>query len=561
MKQLVVGPKAREKAIESLTLIAEAVGSTLGPSGLPVILDRKNANDNMQPSTTKDGVTVINSMQFDEPILHAVHYFAVQAATHSVLESGDGTTSTVVLAAALANAIASENSTNPQAYARAVTSYVNKCIQKIKEKSYKTTDRNILRSVGLTSCNGDIEIADAVMEAVGKTSRYGTILIEKNPGAKEKYCVSYQDGYNAGRGYNYHNQLAQSVSDKPYENAPFVLQHPYVYLYNGELNDLRQLEPIVSALNTSTGGKFNLLVFAYDVDEGVCNKLVEINRTYDVSNPSANGKNIKIFVSKIRQTAEINSGLQILMDIASISTAKVFDGGNYQAATPLDAGRVTTATVYPYKTILHGRNEAHWVPKRAQENQNAIDNARSDLDKDVIRTRNAELTDGLVTITVGGGHAASVFERADRVDDAVKAVQAAIRGGIVPGSGLTYLRSALECDLPDNLVRAMCAITLQIFKNHGTPFEVTSLARTIRNGLGKADDDRMTYSIKESGEYTFEPFDVCGIIDAADTACSVLKNATELAILCATTNCYTLTADLGKIEEMRRLKGLINEAR
>lgn len=550
MKQLVVGKKARQQAVQALNEIAEAVGSTLGPAGLPVIFDRPGPHGDTQPTTTKDGVTTISWMRFDEPIKHAVHYFAKQASNHSVLESGDGTTSTIVLASAIASAIEQENSSTPQAYARKVESHIKDCIQWVRNKT--VIDPALARAVAYTSCNGDSEIVDCVMDAISKTSRYGTILVEKNVGSKKRYDVQYQNGYNAGRGYNYHSALAQSVSDKPTENSPFTLQHPYVYLYNGEINNLNQISSAVESLCAATDNKFNLIVFAYDVDDSVCNKLVEINRTYDPANHAKNGANIKIFISKIRQTAEVQSGLQILQDIASVTAANIYDGGNYGSAHIGGLGRVPSVTVSLYKTIINGRNEEHWIPKRAEQNFNAIENARSELDKDVIKTRNAELTEGLVTIVVGDGHAAAVQERADRVDDAIKAAQAALRGGVVPGAGVTYVKAAMSCSLPDKLVTALAAINNKVFENYGHYPDDQEKAKVLTSFEN-------TFAISHNGSVSVGSFKDLGIVDAADTVCSVLKNATELAILCATTNCYSLTADLRKIEEMRQLKSMISD--
>lgn len=550
MKQLVIGKKAREDAVEALNEIAEFVGSTLGPAGLPVIYDSPSSHGGDSfPKTTKDGVTTISWMKFEEPIKHAVHYFAKQAANHSVLESGDGTSSTIVLASSLAKAITEENSSTPQAYARTVEKHINNCIQWIKDNA--VAGKELASKVAYTSCNGDQEIVDCVMTAIDKTSRYGSILVEKNVGSKTRYEVQFQDGYNAGRGYNYHPTLAQSVSDKPTENAPFTMQHPYLFLYNGEINNIEQLNRTVVDLSQTIGNSYNLLVFAYDVDESVCNKLVEINRRYHPSNPDANGSNIKIFISKIKQTAEINSGLQILQDISAISGGKIYDGATYNSAKMIELGRVKSATVSMYKTVIHGRNENHTIPERAQQNLNAIENARSDLDKEVIRTRNAELTDGLVTIVVGAGHFAAVQERADRVDDAIKAAQAAIRGGVVPGSGITYIKAAEACNLPNNLKKALGSINNKVFENLGSHPKKEQYD-IVNSSFENA------FSIDSLGGINVGNFAELGICDAAETAMSVLKNATQLAILCSTTNGYSLTADLRKIEEYKNIKSMMS---
>jgi chaperonin GroEL len=537
MKQLVVGKQARDMAVDALCEIAEAVGSTLGPAGLPVIFDKPNQMGEMQPTVTKDGVTTISWMQFTDPIKHAVHYFAKQAANHSVLESGDGTSSTVILSSYIAKAIKERDAAAPQAYARQVERHIESCINYIRENAVK--DPEAVAMVAKTSANGDMEIVKSVMEALDKTSVHGTILVEKNVAAKERYKVELQDGYNAGRGYNHHPTLAMSCSDKVNENLPFQMEKPYVFLYNGEIHSLEQLNAAVTDLGIKTNNRFTLLVFAYDVAESVCNELIPVNRKYA-------GK-VSIFVSKVRQTAEFNSGMQILMDIAAITNAEIFDGASYSRAKVENLGTCNHAAVHPYKTVLHGRNKNHSIPKRAQQNLNAMEASRSSFDKDVISARNAELTEGLVTIVVGAGHAAAVQERADRVDDAIKAAQAARRGGIVPGCGVMYQQAALACGLPENLVQALSAVTNKVFENLG----IEAPPRK----------ENETYAVQEDGSVKVGDYKDLQVCDAAETCTSVLRNACELAIMCSTTACFSLTADLQKMDELRKLKSLISESR
>ena len=537
MKQLVVGKQARDMAVDALQEIAEAVGSTLGPAGLPVIFDRPNSMGEMQPTQTKDGVTTISWMQFTDPIKHAVHYFAKQAANHSVLESGDGTTSTVVLSAAIAKAIKEKNAAAPQAYARQVQKHIDECIKYIKTTAIK--DAEAVSMVAKTSSNGDMEIVNCVMDALDRTSVHGTILVEKNVSAKERYKVELQDGYNAGRGYNHHPTLAMSCSDKPGENLPFQMEKPYVFLYNGEIHSLEQLNAAVTDLGVKTNNRFNLLVFAYDVAESVCNDLIPINRKFA-------GK-VSIFVSKVRQTAEFNSGMQILMDIAATTNAQIFDGASYSLAKLEYLGTCNHTVIHPYKTVLHGRSPNHSIPKRAQQNLNAMEAARSAFDRDVIASRNAELTEGLVTIVVGAGHAAAVQERADRVDDAIKAAQAARRGGIVPGCGVMYQQAAIACGLPNNLIQALSAVTNKVFENLGVAVP--------------SREENETFAVQEDGSVAVGNFKDLQVCDAAETSMSVLKNACELATMCSTTACFSLTADLQKMDELRKLKSLITETR
>jgi chaperonin GroEL len=61
-KQLLYTDDARKKLLAGATKLAKAVGSTLGPTGRNVILDKSFGG----PTVTKDGVTVSKEIDFKE---------------------------------------------------------------------------------------------------------------------------------------------------------------------------------------------------------------------------------------------------------------------------------------------------------------------------------------------------------------------------------------------------------------------------------------------------------------------------------------------------------------
>ena len=85
-----VGKKAQEELAHALSLISEAVGSTLGPGGRPFGFDKLGTDMRLSASFTKDGLTVLKSLDFDNPSYQAVLQYCRQASSNSVLESGDG---------------------------------------------------------------------------------------------------------------------------------------------------------------------------------------------------------------------------------------------------------------------------------------------------------------------------------------------------------------------------------------------------------------------------------------------------------------------------------------
>jgi chaperonin GroEL len=544
-KTFLVGEKARKEAVDALSAIAEAVGTTLGPSGLPAILDKHSSFGGSVPVVTKDGVTTLQAMEFLDPIQNAVLSFAKNAANHAVLESGDGTTSSVVMAAAIAKAVLSESSKAPQAYAREIQSEINKCIQYVRANAIKSPD--LARSVALTSCNGDVEIADAVMEAIDKVSAYGSILIEKNMLSKERYTIDRQEGYEGGRGYRWHPTLARSVNHISTGNAPFDIQKPYVFLYNGELHDVSQLSSTVAALSAHCGAKgFNLVCFAYDIWEDLGHKLIELNARYP---------NVKIFANKTKMSAEYGGGLQVLLDIAAITGATILDGGNYATATIEQLGSCGSIEVTPCKTVLKGRSPNNTIKERIVENLNGIEWARTDVDKDIIAARNAELSEGLVRIIVGGGHVANIQERADRVDDAVKAAQAALRSGVVPGCGVSYIVAAANSTTNKHVQQAATCVFSHIFKNHGT--DTTLMLQEFLELASKKENQ--TCKIDELGEIHTGDFRELGVCDAAETVCAVLHHGSELGLLCATTGFATLTTNLDKLQDIELIRKVMEK--
>src|SRR6202035_1531519 len=86
--------EARKKLLAGAEKLAKAVGSTLGPTGRNVILDKSFGG----PTVTKDGVTVSKEIDLPDPFenMGAKLVNAVAQKTSDV--AGDGTTTATILA-------------------------------------------------------------------------------------------------------------------------------------------------------------------------------------------------------------------------------------------------------------------------------------------------------------------------------------------------------------------------------------------------------------------------------------------------------------------------------
>src|ERR1700758_4635121 len=144
-KQLLYTDDARKKLLAGATKLAKAVGSTLGPTGRNVILDKSFGG----PTVTKDGVTVSKEIDLPDPFenMGAKLVNAVAQKTSDV--AGDGTTTATILALAIyqeglrnITAVA-----NPMAVKRGIDRAVDVSVKKLNEMSRKLTKKEQMEQV------------------------------------------------------------------------------------------------------------------------------------------------------------------------------------------------------------------------------------------------------------------------------------------------------------------------------------------------------------------------------------------------------------------------------
>src|SRR6476659_10501468 len=96
-KQLVYSDEARQKLLAGVTKLARAVRCTLGPRGRNAVLDKGWGS----PTVTKDGVTVAEEIELNDPYENMGAQLVKEAASKTSDVAGDGTTTATVLAEAI----------------------------------------------------------------------------------------------------------------------------------------------------------------------------------------------------------------------------------------------------------------------------------------------------------------------------------------------------------------------------------------------------------------------------------------------------------------------------
>jgi chaperonin GroEL len=96
-KQIAFDQEAREALKQGVQKLARAVKVTLGPKGRNAVIDRGFGS----PNITKDGVTVAENVELDNPYENMGAQLVKEAASKTSDEAGDGTTTATVLTEAI----------------------------------------------------------------------------------------------------------------------------------------------------------------------------------------------------------------------------------------------------------------------------------------------------------------------------------------------------------------------------------------------------------------------------------------------------------------------------
>src|SRR5438128_7152606 len=144
---------ARKKLLAGADKLAKAVGSTLGPTGRNVIIDKSFGG----PTVTKDGVTVSKEIELADPFenMGAKLVNAVAQKTSDV--AGDGTTTATILALAIYQEGLRNITTggNPMLVKAGVDEAVEVAVKHLESISKKLTKKEEMEQVASISANND----------------------------------------------------------------------------------------------------------------------------------------------------------------------------------------------------------------------------------------------------------------------------------------------------------------------------------------------------------------------------------------------------------------------
>lgn len=420
-KKIVFSKEAREQLLSGVDQLADAVVSTLGPSGRNVIIEQSMGN----PISTKDGVTVAKSIDLEDRVENIGAQLVKQASIKTGEQAGDGTTTSTLLAREIYKQGLKfmKKGANAVDVKRGIDQAVKEVINYLEKESKEITDEEQLKQVATISANNDTEVGQLISTAMDKVGRDGVVTIEESR-TGETYLETVE-GMQFNRGY----KSPYFVTDNNSMQA--VLRDPLILITDKRLNQVKELLPILEAASQQNK---SLVIIADDIDGEALSTLV-VNKMRGILQAVA----VKAPEFGDRKKA-------ILEDIATLTGGTVISSEKGMRLDKFDTtwlGKAKKVTVGKENTTLidaQGTEEA--IEARVNEIRSQIDESNSPYEIEKLQERLASFIGGVAIVHVGGHTEVEMKEKKDRVDDALHATKAALEEGILPGGGIALLNAS-----------------------------------------------------------------------------------------------------------------------
>ena len=516
-KDVQFGNEVRQKMVNGVNVLANAVRVTLGPKGRNVVLDRAFGG----PHITKDGVSVAKEIELKDKFENMGAQMVKEVASKTNDVAGDGTTTATVLA----QAIVAEGmkyvtaGMNPTDLKRGIDKAVAALVDELKNIAKPCDTSKEIAQVGSISANSDEQVGAIIAEAMEKVGKEGVITVEDGKSLENELDVV--EGMQFDRGY----LSPYFISDAEKQIA--ALDNPFVLLFDKKISNIRDLLPVLEQVAKASRP---LLIIAEDVEGEalatlVVNNIRGILKTVAVKAPGFGDRR----KAMLQDIAILTGGTVIAEEVGlSLEKATLDDLGQ---AKRIEIGKENT-------TIIDGFGDAAQIEARVAEIRQQIETATSDYDKEKLQERVAKLAGGVAVIKVGAATEVEMKEKKDRVEDALHATRAAVEEGVVAGGGVALLRAraALENLHTGNadqdagvqiVLRAVESPLRQIVANAGG--EPSVVVNKVLEGKGN-------YGYNAgSGEYG--DMIEMGVLDPAKVTRSALQHAASIAGLMLTTDC------------------------
>ena len=397
--------------VNGLNKLADAVSSTLGAGGRTVVIEDDFGNAHV----TKDGVTVARSINLEDPVENLGVTMIKQASAQTASKAGDGTTTSTVLAQAIINEYIKQNGDNVSFRdIRAGIDQLKEYTLNEIDKSAITVDDEKLEYVSIISANNDHDLGKTISSAFKEAGENGVVTMEQSQSG-DTY-IDIVEGTKLGTTCTFpafYTNVEKEIAE---------LENPLIFLSVTEIDNIRKIQDVLEY--TIKNNRSILLIAPLSAQPL---KALGMNKVKG---------NIKVNV--IEPPSFGQKRVDLLEDLALLVGAKVYDDslGDAIDAVAVDMlGSADKAISDIDGTVIVVESKSEEVTERIDYLRELLDDEDHHVLTKHLEDRLALLNGGVARIFVGADTEVELKEKLDRVDDAIQAVKAAKKEGILPGGG------------------------------------------------------------------------------------------------------------------------------
>jgi chaperonin GroEL len=515
--------EARKDIFQGIEMVANAVKVTMGPKWRNVILEKSYG----WPTVTNDGVTVAKEIDLENKSYNVGASMLKEAAEKTNKEAWDGTTTTVVLAYAMAKEGLRyiRSWVNPFALGRWLHKAVNKLVEELWKKSKTLKTKEEIKQVATISAQ-DEEVGSLIADVMDEIWNEWTITVEEGKSiwlTKEIKTWMQFDQWYASPYFVTDSQRMEAIIEKP-----------YILVTDKKISSLKDILQVLEGIAATW--KKDIVIIAEEVEGEALASLV-LNKIRWMLN-----------VLAIKAPWFGDRKKEMLKDIAIVTGATLITEELWlklEEATIQMLGKADKVIATKDETIIvdwKGNESEIW--ERANQIKAQIGHTTSDYDKEKLQERLAKLVWGVAVIKVWAATEMEMKNKKYKIEDALNATRAAVQEGIVTWwwSALLQLSKTLE---EFNLENPDEQIAVDIIKE-AILYPVIQIAN---NAWYKW--DRVVEKVKESSDFsfwfdakdwTFKDLFQAGIIDPAKVLRVALENAVSSAAMFLTTDAIIVEA-------------------
>ncbi len=506
--QLSHGPELRNKVLEGVNTLADYVATTLGPKGQNVLIHQKDS----RPFVTKDGVTVAQNVNFEDPHVNAGAEVVKQVSSMTNAEAGDGTTTSTVLAREILNQankyIAS--GTSPIEIRRGLEQCLGEAVEVIAEIAQPISSADDVRHIATISANNDEVIGNLVATAVDKVGKNGSITIEA--------ARSLETSLDLVEGFRFDSGYAATAFVTDERRSTCRYDEPMFLITDSRIEQVNQILP---ALEIAARENRPFVIVAEEVEGQALAALI------------MNTMRGSMKVAAVKAPRYGEERRSIMSDLAISTGAKFFQqsmGHSLADVSLVDFGKAASVEITKNSTtVVDGEGDYEKVDETIERVKVEIQQTDDIHEAGRLQERVTRLSSGVAIIRVGASSEVEMIEKKHRIEDALEAVKSAQQEGIVPGGGMTLLR--VSNSINPNFATEEQSCALSIFKraleaplktmatNAGLSPEVTMIRVQDLAGF-----DGINFANGEVQDLKKE-----GVLDPAKVTRCALKNAVSVA--------------------------------